>query len=65
MEITETRIYPKKEKRLAYVTITLNNIFVFYNLFTVVTDNSVKIFIPSKKISNETHKGVAYPIFIY
>lgn len=63
MEVTEVRIYPQKEKRVkAYATITLDNVFVIHNLRIVAFNDGVKIFMPSRKTSNGTHKDVAHPI---
>ncbi|MEN3013851.1 MAG: SpoVG family protein [Endomicrobiia bacterium] len=63
MEITEVRIYPQKEKKLkAYATITLDDVFVVHNLRIVAFDDGVKIFMPSRKTSNGSHKDVAHPI---
>lgn len=63
MEVTEVRIYPQKEKKIkAYATITLDNVLVIHNLRIVAFDNGVKIFMPSRKTSDGTHKDVAHPI---
>jgi stage V sporulation protein G len=64
MQVTEVRIYPqRKEKKVkAYATITLDNQFVVHNLRIVEVENGAKIFMPSRKTSDGTHKDIAHPI---
>lgn len=66
MQVTEVRIFPQKEKRekrvKAYATITLDNEFVVHNLKIVAFDEGVKIFMPSRKTNDGTHKDIAHPI---
>lgn len=63
MQVTEVRIYPQQEKKVkAYATITLDNEFVVHNLRIVEFENGVKIFMPSRKINDGSHKDVAHPI---
>lgn len=63
MQVTEVRIYPQQEKKVkAYATITLENEFVVHNLRIVEFENGVKIFMPSRKMNDGSHKDVAHPI---
>jgi stage V sporulation protein G len=63
MRVTEVRIYPQKEKKVkAYATITLDNEFVVHNLRIVAFQEGVKIFMPSRKTNDGTHKDIAHPI---
>ena len=63
MQVTEVRIYPQQEKKVkAYATITLDNEFVVHNLRIVEFENGVKIFMPSRKMNDGSHKDVAHPI---
>lgn len=63
MQVTEVRIYPQKEKKVkAYATITLDNVFVVHNLRIVAFEDGVKIFMPSRKTNDGTHKDIAHPI---
>lgn len=63
MQVTEVRIYPQQEKKVkAYATITLENEFVIHNLRIVEFEDGVKIFMPSRKMNDGSHKDVAHPI---
>lgn len=63
MQVTEVRIYPQKEKKIkAYATITLDNVFVVHNLRIVAFEDGIKIFMPSRKTNDGSHKDIAHPI---
>jgi len=63
MEVTEVRIYPQHEGKLkAYATITLDNVFVVHNLKIIEFEKGVKIFMPSRKMNDGSHRDVAHPI---
>ncbi len=63
MQVTEVRIYPQQEKKVkAYATITLDNEFVVHNLRIVEFEDGVKVFMPSRKVSDGSRKDVAHPI---
>ena len=63
MQVTEVRIYPQREKKVkAYATITLDNEFVVHNLRIIAVENGVKIFMPSRKTNDGSHKDIAHPI---
>ncbi len=63
MQVTEVKIYPQKEKKVkAYATITLDNEFVVHNLRIVAFQDGVKVFMPSRKTNDGTHKDIAHPI---
>jgi stage V sporulation protein G len=63
MQVTEVRIYPQKEKKVkAYATITLDNEFVVHNLRIIEVENGAKIYMPSRKTNDGSHKDIAHPI---
>ncbi len=63
MQVTEVRVYPKKEKKVkAYASVTFDNQFVVHNVRVVEFDKGVKIFMPSRKMADGSHKDIAHPI---
>ncbi len=63
MEITEVRVSPRNEERLkAYVTITLDDVFVVRHIRIVKTEKGLLVSMPSRKLPDGSHKDIAHPI---
>ena len=63
MEITEIKVFPVEEERLkAYVTIILDNFFVFFDLKVINGTGGLFVAMPSKKRKDGTFKDVAHPL---
>ena len=63
MEITEVRVSIRNEERLkAYVTVTFDNCFVVRHIRIVKTEKGLLVSMPSRKLSDGTHKDIAHPI---
>ena len=63
MEITEVRVSVRNEIRLkAYATITFDNCFVVRHIRVVKTDKGMLVSMPSRKLTDGTHKDIAHPI---
>jgi len=63
MEITEVRVSLRNEERLkAYVTVTFDSCFVVRHIRVVKTQKGYLVSMPSRKLSDGTHKDIAHPI---
>ena len=63
MEITEVRVSVRNENRLkAYVTVTFDDCFVVRHIRVVKTDKGMLVSMPSRKLTDGTHKDIAHPI---
>ncbi|MBD3272686.1 MAG: septation regulator SpoVG [Elusimicrobia bacterium] len=63
MEITEVRVALRNEERLkGYATITFDNCFVVRNIRIVQGQKGIMVCMPSRKLSDGTHRDVAHPI---
>jgi len=63
MEITEIRVSIRNEDRLkAYVTVTFDHCFVVRHIRVIRTEYGFLISMPSRKLSDGTHKDIAHPI---
>lgn len=63
MEITEVNIYPVNEDRLkAYVSITIDGVFVIRDLKVIHGNNGLFVAMPSKKRKDGQFKDIAHPL---
>ena len=63
MEITEVRVAVREEERLkGYATITFDNCFVVRNIRIVQGQKGLMVCMPSRKLSDGSHRDVAHPI---
>jgi len=63
MEITEIRVYPRDEEKLkAFVTVTFDSAFVVRNLKVIQAKDGLFVAMPSRKMSDGSHKDIAHPI---
>lgn len=63
MEITEVNVYPVNEDRLkAYVSITIDSVFVVRDLKVIRGNNGLFVAMPSKKRKDGQFKDVAHPL---
>lgn len=63
MEITEVNIYPVNEDRLkAYVSITIDAVFVIRDLKVIRGNNGLFVAMPSKKRKDGQFKDIAHPL---
>jgi len=63
MEITEVKVYPVNEERLkAYVTITIDNVFVVRDLKIIMGNDGLFVAMPSKKRKDGQFRDIAHPL---
>jgi stage V sporulation protein G len=63
MKITEVKVYPVNEDRLrAYVTITLENVFVVRDLKIINGNTGLFFAMPSKKRKDGQFRDIAHPL---
>ena len=63
MEITEVKVYPVNEDRLkAYVTITIDNVFVVRALKIISGNDGLFVAMPSKKRKDGQFRDIAHPL---
>lgn len=63
MEITEVKVYPVNEDRLkAYVTITIDNVFVIRDLKIISGNDGLFVAMPSKKRKDGQFRDIAHPL---
>ncbi len=63
MKITEVKVYPVNEDRLrAYVTITLDNMFVVRDLKIINGNTGLFVAMPSKKRKDGQFRDIAHPL---
>lgn len=63
MKITEVKIYPVNEERLkAYVTITIDEVFVVRDLKIIRGNDGLFVAMPSKKRKDGQFKDIAHPL---
>lgn len=63
MKITEVKIYPVNEERLkAYVTITIDEVFVVRDLKIIRGNEGLFVAMPSKKRKDGQFKDIAHPL---
>lgn len=63
MKITEVKVYPVNEDRLrAYVTITLENMFVVRDLKIINGNTGLFVAMPSKKRKDGQFRDIAHPL---
>lgn len=64
MEITEVRVFPiaNEERLKAYVTITIDNVFLIRDLRVINGNNGLFVAMPSRKMKDGTFKDVAHPL---
>ena len=63
MEITEVKVYPVNEDRLkAYVTITIDNVFVVRDLKIISGNDGLFVAMPSKKRKDGQFRDIAHPL---
>lgn len=63
MEITEVNVYPVNEDRLkAYVSITIDGVFVIRDLKVIRGNNGIFVAMPSKKRKDGQFKDIAHPL---
>jgi stage V sporulation protein G len=64
MEITEVRVFPvNNEERLkAYVTITIDNVFLIRDLRVINGNAGLFVAMPSRKMKDGTFKDIAHPL---
>ena len=63
MEITEVKVYPVNEDRLkAYVTITIDNVFVVRDLKIIAGTDGLFVAMPSKKRKDGQFRDIAHPL---
>ena len=63
MKITEVKVYPVNEDRLrAYVTITLENVFVVRDLKIINGNTGLFVAMPSKKRKDGQFRDIAHPL---
>ncbi|MGZ3721771.1 MAG: septation regulator SpoVG [Bdellovibrionales bacterium] len=63
MKITEVKVFPVNEERLkAYVTITIDGVFVVRDLKIIKGNEGLFVAMPSKKRKDGQFKDVAHPL---
>ncbi|MGE3681727.1 MAG: septation regulator SpoVG [Bdellovibrionales bacterium] len=63
MKITEVKVFPVNEERLkAYVTITIDDVFVVRDLKIIKGNEGLFVAMPSKKRKDGQFKDVAHPL---
>ncbi len=63
MQITEIKVHLMDEERLkAFVSVTFDNCFAVRNMKVVEGHNGLILCMPSRKVSDESHKDLAHPI---
>lgn len=63
MKITEVKIFPVNEERLkAYVTITLDDVFVVRDLKIIAGTGGLFVAMPSKKRKDGQFRDIAHPL---
>ncbi len=63
MKITEVNVFPVNEDRLkAYVTITIDGVFVVRDLKVIRGNNGLFVAMPSKKRKDGQFKDIAHPL---
>lgn len=63
MKITEVKVYPVNEDRLrAYVTITLEDVFVVRDLKIINGNTGLFVAMPSKKRKDGQFRDIAHPL---
>jgi stage V sporulation protein G len=63
MKITEVKVFPVNEERLkAYVTITIDNVFVVRDLKIIKGHEGLFVAMPSKKRKDGQFKDIAHPL---
>lgn len=63
MKITEVKVFPVNEERLkAYVTITIDDVFVVRDLKIIKGNEGLFVAMPSKKRKDGQFKDIAHPL---
>jgi stage V sporulation protein G len=63
MKITEVKVFPVNEERLkAYVTITIEGVFVVRDLKIIKGNEGLFVAMPSKKRKDGQFKDIAHPL---
>lgn len=63
MKITEVKVFPVNEERLkAYVTITIDSVFVVRDLKIIKGHEGLFVAMPSKKRKDGQFKDIAHPL---
>ena len=63
MKITEVKVFPVNEERLkAYVTITIEGVFVVRDLKIIKGHEGLFVAMPSKKRKDGQFKDIAHPL---
>ena len=63
MRITEVKVFPVNEDRLkAYVTITIDNVFVIRDLKIISGNDGLFVAMPSKKRKDGQFRDIAHPL---
>ncbi len=63
MEITEVKVFPVNEDRLkAYVSITIDHVFVIRDLKIIEGTGGLFVAMPSKKRKDGQFKDIAHPL---
>ena len=63
MKITEVKVFPVNEERLkAYVTITIDAVFVVRDLKIIKGNEGLFVAMPSKKRKDGQFKDIAHPL---
>ncbi len=63
MKITEVKVFPVNEERLkAYVTITIDDVFVVRDLKIIKGTDGLFVAMPSKKRKDGQFKDIAHPL---
>lgn len=63
MKITEVKVFPVNEERLkAYVTITIDGVFVVRDLKIIKGNEGLFVAMPSKKRKDGQFKDIAHPL---
>jgi stage V sporulation protein G len=63
MKITEVKVFPVNEERLkAYITITIDGVFVVRDLKIIKGNEGLFVAMPSKKRKDGQFKDIAHPL---
>jgi len=63
MKITEVKVFPVNEERLkAYVSITIDNVFVVRDLKVIQGPSGLFVAMPSKKRKDGQFRDIAHPL---
>ena len=63
MKITEVKVFPVNEERLkAYITITIDDVFVVRDLKIIKGNEGLFVAMPSKKRKDGQFKDIAHPL---